>query len=128
LTQLYDDHMAPCGLRITQFSLLRALLRQGPVRITELASLALLDRTALSRNLEPLVEQGLVSIAPGRDARTREVALTRAGKAAYERALPYWRDAQAVVGRKLGANKIDALVGLLASVETLHPEAGEPAR
>ena len=119
--------MAPCGLRITQFSLLRALLRQGPVRITDLAALALLDRTALSRNLEPLVEQGLVSIAPGRDARTREVALTRAGKAAYERALPYWRDAQAVVGRKLGTTKIDALVGLLASVETLHPEVGEAA-
>jgi len=125
LTQLYDDRMAPCGLRITQFSLLRALVRQGPARITELASLALLDRTALSRTLEPLVEQGLVSIAPGRDARTREVALTRAGKAAYESALPYWRDAQAAVGRKLGTTKIDALVGLLASVETLHPEAGE---
>jgi len=128
LTQLYDDHMAPCGLRITQFSLLRALLRQGPVRISELASLALLDRTALSRTLEPLVEQGLVSVAPGRDARTREVALTRAGKAAYERALPYWRDAQAIVGRKLGTTKIDALVGLLASVETLHPESGEAGR
>ena len=37
----------------------------GAVRITELAALALLDRTALSRNLEPLVAQGLVRIAAG---------------------------------------------------------------
>ena len=123
LTQLYDDAMAPSRLRVTQFSLVRTLLRQGPMRITDLASMALLDRTALSRTLEPLVEQGLVRIAPGRDARTREVALTRAGKAAYERALPYWEDAQKIVRQKLGGPSIEALVGLLASVETLHPEA-----
>jgi DNA-binding MarR family transcriptional regulator len=102
LTQLYDDAMAPCGLRVTQFSLIRTLLREGPTRITELAGLALLDRTALSRTLEPLVADGLVRIAAGRDARTREVTLTRAGRAAYERALPYWEEAQKIVLRKLG--------------------------
>ena len=121
LTQLYDDAMAPCGLRVTQFSLIRTLLREGPTRITDLAGLTLLDRTALSRTLEPLVAQGLVRIVAGRDARTREVTLTRAGRAAYERALPYWEDAQKMVSSKLGESRIDALVGLLASVETLHP-------
>jgi DNA-binding MarR family transcriptional regulator len=121
LTQLYDDTMAPSGLRVTQFSLLRTLTRNGPVRITELAGLALLDRTALSRNLTPLADQGLVTIAPGRDARTREVSLTRAGRTAHDRALPFWRDAQREVARKLGEPRIDALVGLLADVEALHP-------
>ena len=121
LTQLYDDTMAPSGLRVTQFSLLGNLDRAGPARITELAARALLDRTALSRNLEPLVALGFVRIAPGRDARTREVALTRAGKAALERARPYWKEAQDEVAKKLGEPRIDALVGLLASVESLHP-------
>jgi DNA-binding MarR family transcriptional regulator len=123
LTQLYDDAMAPSGLRVTQFSLVRSLLRQGPMRVTDLAGVALLDRTALSRALEPLVEQRLVRIVAGRDARTREVALTRAGKSAYERALPYWEEAQKIVRRKLGEPRIETLVGLLASVETLHPQA-----
>ncbi len=31
LTQLYDDLMAPAGLRVTQFSLLRTLSREGPI-------------------------------------------------------------------------------------------------
>src|SRR5512144_2341918 len=75
LTQLYDDAMAPSGLRVTQYSLLSALARRGPLHITELASAQLLDRTALSRNLDPLVAKGLVAIRPGRDARTREVAI-----------------------------------------------------
>jgi DNA-binding MarR family transcriptional regulator len=120
ITQLYDDTMAPSGLRVTQFSLLRTLSRLGPVRITALATLALLDRTALSRNLEPLVAQGWVRIAAGTDARTREVTLTRAGKAVLARALPYWRRAQVEVERQLGEPNIDALVRLLADVERLH--------
>lgn len=122
LTQLYDDLMAPCGLRLTQFSLLRTLARNGqPVRISELAALTLIDRTALSRNLEPLAAQGFVEIVPGQDARTREVALTRAGRAALNRATPLWKDAQAEVAKRLGEPQIDALVALLARVEKLHP-------
>ena len=121
LTQLYDDTMAPAGLRITQFSLLRTLARSGPQRITELAALVLLDRTALSRNLEPLAAGGLVRIAAGRDARTREVCLTRAGETALARAMPYWRRAQVQVAQQLGQQNIDALVGLLDTVEELHP-------
>ena len=121
LTQLYDDTMAPAGLRITQFSLLRTLARNGPQRISELAALALLDRTALSRNLEPLEASGLVRIAAGRDARTREVSLTRAGEAALAKAMPYWRRAQVRVSQQLGPPNIDALIGLLDTVEQLHP-------
>jgi len=121
LTQLYDDTMAPAGLRITQFSLLGTLARNGPQRITELAALALLDRTALSRNLEPLAAEGLVRIAAGRDARTREVSLTRAGAAALAKAMPYWRRAQVQVAQQLGQQNINALVGLLDTVEALHP-------
>ena len=121
LTQLYDDTMAPAGLRITQFSLLGTLARNGPQRITELAALALLDRTALSRNLEPLATEGLVRIAAGRDARTREVSLTRAGEAALAKAMPYWRRAQVQVAQQLGQQNINALVGLLDTVEALHP-------
>jgi len=124
LTQLYDDTMAPAGLRVTQFSLLRTLARHGPLRITELATLALLDRTALSRTMEPLAARGLVVIAAGRDARTREISLTRAGQAALARATPYWQRAQAQVANQVGKPNVDALVGLLASVEQLHPVPG----
>lgn len=127
LTQLYDDAMGECGLRVTQFSLLRTLDTRGPMRITALAAGMLLDRTALSRNLEPLVADGLVTIAAGRDARTREVSLTRAGRARLAAAQPCWERAQAEVSRRLGSPKVANLVGLLEDVEALHPQA-EPVR
>ena len=62
------------GLRVTQFSLLRTLAREGPSRMSALAEALLLDRTALSRTLDPLVERGLVAIVP---AATRARARSR---------------------------------------------------
>src|SRR5690349_23034092 len=121
LTQLYDDAMMPAGLRVTQFSLLRTLARNGALRISDLAARQLLDRTALSRNLDPLVEHGFVEVLTGHDARTREVALTREGSAALKRAEPHWARAQKIVAQRLGADRLDALIATLGELETLHP-------
>ncbi|MGE5090424.1 MAG: MarR family winged helix-turn-helix transcriptional regulator [Candidatus Levyibacteriota bacterium] len=127
LTQLYDDAMAPAGLRVTQFSLLRTLEREGPLRISELAARQLLDRTALSRNLDPLVDAGHVDIVRGSDARTREVTLTARGAAALDAAKPHWLAAQRKVAQRLGADKLEALVAVLGELESLHPAAGNPS-
>jgi DNA-binding MarR family transcriptional regulator len=126
LTQLYDDAMEPSGLRVTQFSLLRTLANEGPRGISDLAQRQLLDRTALSRNLDPLVQRKLVVIEAGRDARKRVAAITRAGRTALEAAEPHWKYAQAQVARRLGGTKLDTLIGLLGEVESLHPDAAAP--
>jgi DNA-binding MarR family transcriptional regulator len=128
LTQLYDDFLAPAGLRVTQFSLLRTLQRDGTLRINELAARLLLDRTALSRNLDPLVDQGLVDIVRGHDARTREVAISRKGANALKAAMPHWERAQSEVTRHLGAAKLDALLSTLGQLEALHPSIVDPSR
>jgi DNA-binding MarR family transcriptional regulator len=121
LTQLYDDAMAPAGLRVTQFSLLRTLARDGASRISDLAERLLLDRTALSRNLDPLVEQGFVAVKRGNDARTREAAITRKGATALRTATPYWARAQKQVAARLGSDKLDTLIAVLGELESLHP-------
>ncbi len=122
LTQLYDDLMIPSGLRVTQFSMLRTLEREGTATLSNLAQVLLLDRTALARNLDPLVERGLVQILAGRDARTREVSLTRAGALAIRAALPHWKRAQAQVSARIGTAKLQALVATLDAIESLHPD------
>lgn len=123
VTQLYDDAMAPSGLRVTQFSLLRNLARDGPVRIGDLAATLLIERTALSRTLDPLVDAGYVAVARGRDARTRDVSITRAGRAAVAAARAPWKRAQAEVARKLGGARLETLYATLAELEALHPSA-----
>jgi DNA-binding MarR family transcriptional regulator len=122
LTQLYDEAMAPAGLRVTQYSLLVTLESQGAMRITDLAARQLLDRTALSRNLDPLVDRGYVVVAAGRDARTREATITSLGKATLRKAEPCWKRAQAEVTARIGRAKLDGLIATLGELESLHPD------
>ena len=116
--------MAPSGLRVTQYSLLSVLAQNGPLRISDLAARQLLDRTALSRNLDPLVERGLVAVTAGRDARTRDVAVTAKGAHTLKR---YWKRAQEDVARRVGKPKLEALITILGELESLHPHHEETA-
>ena len=95
VTAAYDAALAPSGLRITQFSILRRLARLGPLPVTRLAAEAALDRSTMGRNLNPLERRGLVRIEVGdADQRERIAYLTAAGEAAMKAALPRWRKAQ----------------------------------
>jgi DNA-binding MarR family transcriptional regulator len=50
ITQVYDQLLAPAGLRTTQFSILAKLKRLGPLTINTLARETVMDRTTLGRN------------------------------------------------------------------------------
>ena len=62
VTQLYDQLLAPVGLRVTQFSILAKLERKGPLTINVLADDMVMDRTTLGRNIRPLERDGLISV------------------------------------------------------------------
>src|ERR1700733_4691572 len=80
LTQLYDQFLAPSGLRGTQYSILARLKRKGSMTINALATELVMDRTTLGRNIRPLQRDGLIDAVPGKsDRRSRELRLTRAG-------------------------------------------------
>jgi DNA-binding MarR family transcriptional regulator len=105
VTQLYDEMLRPAGLRVTQFSLLVVVRTAGPVSVTRLAELTVMDRTTLTRNLELLQKQGLIEVASGEDRRTRIVTITAEGNAAIAEALPFWKKAQSHVVNSLGQER-----------------------
>ena len=122
MTQLYDEFLRPVNLRSTQFSLLGLLAHMGTMRITALADAAVMDRTTLTRNLDPLERDGLVRIRPGEDARVREVTLTPAGRDRLLAALPMWETAQKELTEKLGAARSHRfLADLTAAIAATHP-------
>jgi DNA-binding MarR family transcriptional regulator len=116
VTQLYDRHLAPAGLRITQHAILARLSRQGPVSINELARQMSMDRTSLGRTLQPLQREGLVALTPGADRRVRELALTEAGRARLKAAAPLWRAAQEAFATAYGAEATVALRATMGQV------------
>jgi DNA-binding MarR family transcriptional regulator len=106
ISNIYDTALAPCGIKITQFSLLRAVERREPVAISDLADDVVLDRTTLARNLAPLERDGLLILSTGADQRVTEVRLTRKGRDRIEKALPLWTATQAEVSRLLSPGRI----------------------
>ncbi len=113
LSRLYDAELAPAGISVTQLSQLNQVNQLGNPTLKALALATRLDRSTLGRNLRLMESQGLVTIAPGRDARTREVKLTRKGKRALNEGAPLWYRVQNTLSEKLGAEKRAQLSELL---------------
>jgi DNA-binding MarR family transcriptional regulator len=118
-TAAYDSALAPSGLRVTQFSVLRILARIGPVPVTRLAAEAALERSTMGRNLEPLARAGLVRLTPDpQDRRARNAHITPAGEAAIAAAMPGWQAAQRHVARLIPPAAIRALADRLVALST----------
>jgi DNA-binding MarR family transcriptional regulator len=124
VTQVYDDALRPTGLRATQHSLLRVIEAVETVSVSNLAEMAVMDRTTLARNLELLKQEGLVRIRPGADARVREVSLTPVARKKLAEALPYWAKAQTRLTGRLGKSRSDQLLSdLTAAIDATRPES-----
>lgn len=94
VSKFYDKLLVESGLRYVQYSLLRYIELSGTITITELAERMRINRTTLSRNLQPLQHAGLIKIQPGKDSRFREVRLTDKGKISVVCANTMWEQAQ----------------------------------
>lgn len=94
LARRFDAALRPVGLTNGQFSLLMALNRPEPPRISDLAPFLAMDRTTLTAALKVLEREGLARTTPdAADRRNRRVTLTDAGHARLIAALPLWQAA-----------------------------------
>jgi DNA-binding MarR family transcriptional regulator len=117
VTQLYDQFLAPVGLRTSQFSILAKLKRKGALTINALAADMAMDRTTLGRNILPLQRDGLISIAPGEtDRRAKELRLTKSGEKRLAAAKERWALAQNRFEADFGTARSAELRSLLRAV------------
>ena len=112
LTQIYDEELRPAKLRITQFTILKALSTVPTARQGGLAYALGLDSTTLTRTLALLRRHGYVAIQRGRDRRERILSLTEKGKAKVDQLVPAWERAQKRIREAMG-KEFDQLQGLL---------------
>lgn len=114
ITALYDEALAPVGLRSTQHAILVELAAAGPSTINELARSLVLDRSGLGHTLRPLQRDGLIRLdRSSADRRSVEVSLTRAGHQRLGEAAELWRSAQDRVEAAFGVSDIGELRGQL---------------
>jgi DNA-binding MarR family transcriptional regulator len=102
LTQVYEDALRPVGLRGPQFTILQTLSIAGAITQGRMAQILALDSTTLTRTLAIMERQGWIARREGSDRREWRIQLSKAGRSKFERALPYWEKAQALVRKRLG--------------------------
>jgi DNA-binding MarR family transcriptional regulator len=119
ITQHFDEVLKPSGLLVTQFTILTAVAMAKSATINELAEMLVIDRTTLTRNLNPLEREGWLKSEPGQDQRTRVITLAEEGEAVLAKALPLWKQAQTTVEEALGQQRWNTLLANLAEVTAL---------
>jgi DNA-binding MarR family transcriptional regulator len=105
LTQVYEEALRPVGLRGSQFTILQTLSIAGEMTQGRMARLLAMDSTTLTRTLAIMERQGWIARHEGEDRREWRIQLSKAGRAKFERALPRWEKAQALVRKKLGEQR-----------------------
>lgn len=132
--QLYDDALAPAGLRATQYALLMQATHLREPTMRELADAMVMDLSALGHSLKPLTRDGFVElVADARDRRAKRVTLTPAGRARLEEARVLWRGVQDGFEAAFGAERaaeLRSVLGFLASdafSERFHGRGGSEA-
>ncbi|MEO8156671.1 MAG: MarR family winged helix-turn-helix transcriptional regulator [Betaproteobacteria bacterium] len=125
VTAFYEHHLRVTGLKLSQYSLLAQLSEQAQT-LTALAGRMELDRTTLTRNLQPLLDQGLVSEAGSADARQRLFVLSADGARMRTAARKQWRRAQLALEAQLGGDFVarlhDQLEEALSRLKPALPE------
>jgi len=120
-TQVYDEHLQDAGLTVNQYSLLSRLSRHAGVSVSRFAEIMSMDRTTLTRNLQPLQAAGWLTAATA--GRSRALSLTVAGEAKLAESIPLWQAAQERVNEILGAQTQRELHrSLKASIRSLEAE------
>ena len=115
ITQFYEERLKSVGLKVGQFSILRAVAFKNETTNKELQNILVLDQTTLTRNLKPLFRDNYLQVSPDpHDGRLKTIRLTTDGKNLYAQALPIWQQAQQDIVTKLGENKAQQIHELAA--------------
>ncbi len=103
LTRIYEAELRGAGMNPAQFEVMSYLQARPGVSQAALAEALDVDQTTLSRNVRLLAGQGWVTVSDGvKDRRVSTYALSVAGAAALQVAMPLWERARARVAGSLG--------------------------
>lgn len=83
--------------------ILAALCEREKLSVNELASVMIMNRTTMGRNLRPLERDGLILLKISSiDRRSREITLTAKGRETLDRSYLLWKTANATFQERNG--------------------------
>lgn len=96
LVALYEAHLSPIGINVSQFGIMASVAAEADMTMSRLAERLELSPSTLTRTLRPLEKDGLVeAYADAANRRLKRVRLTAEGRKRLKRAGAAWAKAQA---------------------------------
>jgi len=119
VTQLYNEYLAPLDIRVTQFSILKALHIMGSTTALQIQEALVMEQATVSRALKPLIRDGYIAVEEGENKREKALSLSPQGKKLYQQALVPWKAAQKKLRKILGHGQDDLLIELSRLIVTI---------
>jgi len=127
VSQHFDAIVGHAGLKTTQYSLLSEIQALGAARPGDLAHAMEMDASTLTRNLQPLVAQGWVTVGPGEDGRSRLVSITTLGREKRIQSQREWKRAQLAFNERIGEDLVSRLHAVIDEcLERMNQEPETP--
>lgn len=105
LSRIYDRHLAPAGISISQFSILTILESEQSMVVADLMARMVMERTTLVRALKPLRAAGFVVSDKAGTGRTLALSLSAQGSRKVAEAMPLWQAAQQEFEQSFGLER-----------------------
>jgi DNA-binding MarR family transcriptional regulator len=109
LGRVYDSALAPSGINVTQFAVMRGIARHDGEPLVRVAEKLQMDRTSLYRAIAPLERDGWIEVAAGVDARSRSARITRKGERVLSSAAAEWDELQRKLIKSFGKDEWNSL-------------------
>ena len=107
------------GLRVPEWRALAALYSRRRCTMSELAELASIDRTTLTRTVDRMQDAGwLARLSDGQDMRVTRLALTPAGERLFARVWPTVERLNDAALAGVPAPMVERLLAMLAQMKT----------
>ncbi|MBV1858551.1 MAG: MarR family winged helix-turn-helix transcriptional regulator [Nannocystaceae bacterium] len=124
ISGVFDRHLRPHGLRITQMTVLTAVASFPQLTPRALGQALDLEKSTVSRTIDRMIERGWVEAVEVVDGRSYALRITTEGESMLCTAYPAWKRAQAELEALLGEPLVD---GLGAVAARLNPGLGGDA-
>lgn len=118
LTGMYNSYLRDTGLTMAQFTLLRNIDVLAPAGMKQIAHAMLMDRTSVTRLIDPLIKQGFLTDSVGEDRRFRNIIVTAKGQSAIAKSEGAWTLAQQELFKCIGSEQWRSLRTALR--DTIH--------
>jgi len=115
----YEEMLSDADATFTQYSILRALERNGPTALSRLAEELVMERTSLYRTIRPLVQNKSIVLSKGENKRVKIATITKSGLRLIQRVKPFWKIAQDSVVSVIGEEKWKELSAALLAIPEL---------